>query len=113
MKDITDQFFQEEIKRAKRNCIIAAIFFAIVILFVGCKKEHKPIVKGGTYRVQSNVFNTGVWQPLDTLYANSIYFNNAAGLWYCQCLGPANGITPIMGQGAKIDSLNGTVEWFI
>jgi len=82
----------------------------IVLLFASCKKEQKPIVAGGTYTVIPGNFSGGVWQPKDTLYAYSIYFNAAAGLNYCSCGGPGKG-TPVTVGGAKPDSLNGTVLW--
>lgn len=66
------------------------LFIFIILSLFGCKKDDKPVVKGGTYRIKSGIFSPGAFQPRDTLYANSIYFNQAEGLLYCECLGPAN-----------------------
>jgi len=86
------------------------VLLALIVALTACKKEQKPVVAGGTYRVKGDIFNRGTFQPLDTLYAYSIYFNNAEGLFYCRCGGPSTG-TPL-GTG-KVDSLNSQPLWFI
>lgn len=90
----------------------ALIVLAVIIgieLLTGCKKDSKPIVRGGTYRIRPNVFNDEVFQPKDTVYAYSIYFNAADGSQYCECIGPAKWLP--LGKLTKQDSLNGTNKW--
>ncbi len=82
----------------------------LLLLLTACKKDDISIISGHTYRVKPNIFNTGVFQPKDTLYANSIYYNEAAGINYCRCTGPSKGT---LLSKVKPDSLNGNLLWLI
>jgi hypothetical protein len=97
-------------KKQLKYCLLMFVLWASCI--TGCKKADTPVIAGHTYTVQRNVFNTGAWQPMDTLYAYRVYFNAGEGLNYCDCGGPGQGDLHAL-KGAKIDSLNGTVLWHL
>lgn len=68
-----------------------------------------PAIPGHTYHIQPHVFNSGVWQPVDTVYAYYFY-TPADGLLRCACVGPGAGkINEV--KNAHIDSLHGSVNW--
>lgn len=92
---------QSRITRLQWRLVLVYIILVLIILSA-CHKDPL-IIQGGTYRLKTP--DKG-WGVKDTVYVYSMYFNDAAGLEYCQCLGPSQGTPP-----GPVDSLNGEVNW--
>lgn len=81
---------------------ILTILLLAAAMLSGCVKDAKPIIPGNYYNMVMGQSDKN-WHPVNPVYVRRIYFNEAAGMNYCECLAHYYG-WPVLAPGVVFNA---------